>query len=127
MRVNQMRTKDDTLHMTLLFDFFGDILTKKQREYFDLYHNENLSLSEIADMDGITKQGVDDILSRAESKLLTIESKTGIIGKWLSMRTGLEHAGSIARELLNRCTGDGNTAGLASELADALEELKGQV
>jgi len=36
---------DKTLHMTMLFDFFGDLLTEKQKEYFNLYHNEDLSLS----------------------------------------------------------------------------------
>jgi len=83
---------DTTLNNTMLFDFFGDLLTEKQREYFDLYHNEDLSLFEIAESAGITRQGVYDIISRAEKSLIDIEEKTGIIKKWLETRTALEIA-----------------------------------
>lgn len=122
-----MRGTEDTLRMTLLFDFFGEILTGKQREYFDLYHNENLSLSEIAEQDGISRQGVDDIVSRAEAKLLSIESKTGIISKWLSMRATLSQAEDIARELLRLSGGDENLSAHMRTLMSVLDDLKGQV
>jgi len=82
----------ETLQMTMLFDFFGDLLTERQREYFDLYHNEDLSLSEIAESTGISKQGVYDIITRAEKTLMEIEQKTGIIKKWRETRAGLESA-----------------------------------
>ena len=84
--------EDKTLQFTLLFDFFGDILTEKQKEYFDLYHNEDLSLSEIAESAGITKQGVYDIITRAEKALAEIEQKTGIVNKWCKAREELEQA-----------------------------------
>ena len=81
---------DKTLQYTMLYDFFGDLLTEKQRDYFDLYHNEDLSLSEIAERAGISRQGVHDIIARAERTLMEIEQKTGIIKKWLETRTKLE-------------------------------------
>jgi len=84
--------EDETLHKTMLFDFFGDLLTEKQREYFDLYHNEDLSLSEIAERVGISKQGVYDIIMRAEKSLEDVEAKTGIIQKWRVTRFELEQA-----------------------------------
>ena len=83
---------DETLHNTMLFDFFGDLLTDKQYKYFDLYHNEDLSLSEIAESAGISKQGVYDIIVRAEGTLTEIEQKTGIIHKWRETRAELERA-----------------------------------
>ena len=83
---------DKTLKNTMLFDFYGDLLTDKQRDYFDLYHNEDLSLSEIAERAGISKQGVYDIIFRAEKTLSEIENKTGIIKKWHETRARLEHA-----------------------------------
>ena len=83
---------DETLQNTLLFDFYGDLLTDKQYEYYDLYYNEDLSLSEIAEGAGITKQGVYDIITRAEKTFTEIEEKTKIIRKWLETRNELEHA-----------------------------------
>jgi predicted DNA-binding protein YlxM (UPF0122 family) len=80
----------DTLFNTMLFDFFGELLTEKQREYYDLYYNEDLSLSEIAESVGISKQGVYDIVKRAEKTLIDTETKTGIINKWMQARTELE-------------------------------------
>ena len=67
--------KNKTLEMTLLFDFFGDLLTEKQREYFDLYYNEDLSLSEIAENEGGSRQGASDMIRRAEKELLSIEER----------------------------------------------------
>jgi len=83
---------DETLRNTMLFDFFGEMLTEKQQEYYDLYHNEDLSLSEIAESAGISKQGVYDIVIRAEKTLIKIEQKTGIIQKWFEARSVLEQA-----------------------------------
>ena len=84
--------KDGTLQNTMLFDFYGDLLTEKQKEYFDLYNNEDLSLSEIAEGAGISKQGVYDIITRAEKTLINIEKQTGIIEKWSEVRLELETA-----------------------------------
>jgi len=81
---------DKTLINTMLFDFYGDLLTEKQQEYFDLYHNEDLSLAEIAERVGISRQGVYDIVTRAEKALMEIEKKTGIIQKWHETRNELE-------------------------------------
>ncbi|MDR2598724.1 MAG: DNA-binding protein [Oscillospiraceae bacterium] len=83
---------DNTLQKALLYDFYGELLTEKQREYFDLYHNEDFSLAEIAEKANISRQGVYDIITRAEATLQDIENKTGIIAKWLETRKELEHA-----------------------------------
>jgi len=81
---------DKTLINAMLFDFYGEMLTDKQYEYYDLYHNNDLSLSEIADSVGISIQGVHDIIMRAEKKLTELERKTGIIKKWSETRAELE-------------------------------------
>ena len=80
---------NDTLQKAMLFDFFGDLLTEKQYEYYDLYHNEDLSLSEIAESAGISKQGVYDIITRAEKTLTETEQRTGIVQKWTHVRSEL--------------------------------------
>ena len=113
---------DDTLLMTMLFDFFGDLLTEKQREYYDLYHNEDLSLSEIAEKTGITRQGVYDIIARAEKSLAIIEQKTGVIKRWLDTRSELECAEVAARRLYDLADGNKELSALVTEIVRSLEK-----
>ena len=117
---------DDTLLMTMLYDFFGDLLTDKQREYFDLYHNEDLSLSEIAEKAGITRQGVYDIITRAEKSLVEMERKTGVVRRWRETRGELEQAVKIARELLGLSVAGEKYADLARKLVLILERLNSE-
>lgn len=74
--------KEKSYEMTILFDFYGDILTEKQYELFDLYYNEDLSLAEIAEHMGITRQGVRDGIVRAEEIITTFENKLGLAKKY---------------------------------------------
>jgi len=116
---------DETLQMTMLFDFFGDLLTEKQREYFDLYHNEDLSLSEIAEKACISRQGVYDIVTRAEKTLALMEQKTGVVRRWQETRAELEKAEVLARELLIMPDISDNAAEVAHKLVNTLEMLTG--
>lgn len=116
---------DETLQMTMLFDFFGDLLTEKQREYFDLHHNEDLSLSEISERTGISRQGVYDIITRAEKSLVEMEQKTGVVQRWLNSLMELRHAEAMARELQCLSGANRETADLAEKLVLTLEKLKG--
>ena len=67
--------KNQAYRMALLFDFYGDMLTDRQKEFFDLYYNEGLSLAEIAENYDITRQGVRDNIKRGEAFLLEMEEK----------------------------------------------------
>jgi len=74
--------KEKSYEMTILFDYYGDVLTEKQHELFDLYYNEDLSLAEISEHLGITRQGVRDGIVRAEEILTDLESKLGFSAKY---------------------------------------------
>ncbi len=91
--------KSKEVEMTLLFDFFGDLLTERQREFFDYYYNEDLSLGEIAENSGITRQGVRDIIVRARGTLKELEEKTGIVQRFLNMRAGILAVEEAAAEI----------------------------
>ena len=65
--------KNQAYRMAMLFDFYGDMLTERQREFYDLYYNEDLSLAEIAENYGISRQGVRDVIVRAEAAMSEIE------------------------------------------------------
>ena len=82
--------KSQAYRMTMLFDFYGDILTDRQKEFYDLYYNEDLSLGEIAENYGITRQGVRDVIVRAEAVLTELEDKTGLIKRFHTMKAQLD-------------------------------------
>ena len=92
--------KNQTYRMTLLFDFYGDILTDRQKEFYDLYYNEDLSLAEIAENYGISRQGVRDVIVRAEGIMTELEDKTGIIKRFKAMQTHVQAICDTADELL---------------------------
>ena len=81
--------KNQAYRMALLYDFYGDMLTDRQKEFYDLYYNEDLSLAEIAENYGITRQGVRDVIVRAEAILTELEDKTGIIRRFHRMQEQL--------------------------------------
>lgn len=74
--------EDGFVNNAMLFDFYGELLTEKQREYYDLHYNEDLSLAEIAEQSGISRQGVWDIIRRAEAAMQAVEDKTGLIKRF---------------------------------------------
>jgi predicted DNA-binding protein YlxM (UPF0122 family) len=65
------------IDMILLYDYYGDLLTDRQKECFELRYYQDLSLGEIGEELGISRQGVHDNLSRAEALLRNMEAKTG--------------------------------------------------
>lgn len=73
--------RHDALQMSLLFDYYAELLSEKQRTCFDLYYNQDLSLSEIAQELGVTRQSVHDSISRAEASLTELERVTGCIAR----------------------------------------------
>ena len=77
------------LQISLLLDFYGEMLTEKQREMIEFYYNEDLSLAEIADNQGITRQGVRESIMRAEAQLLVMEERLGLANRFHEMREGL--------------------------------------
>ena len=82
--------KNQTYRMTMLYDFYGELLTDRQKEFFDLYYNEDLSLAEIAENAGISRQGVRDVIVRAEGVMQEIEDKTGLIRRFEQVRGHLD-------------------------------------
>lgn len=80
----------DTVEMLLLFDYYGDMLTDRQRMCLDLRYNQDLSLAEIADELGVSRQGVHDNITRAEAHLQKMEAKTGCVRRYLQSRQAMQ-------------------------------------
>ena len=113
---------DAALFRTMLFDFYGELLTDKQKEYFDLHYNEDLSLAEIAMGEGISRQGVWDIIRRAEESMRRYEDKTGLVARFARSRTVIARAEEKLAWLQAETSGE--TAALARELREDLQELR---
>ena len=75
-------TMGKDLSVSVLLDFYKQLLTQKQSDALDLYYNQDLSLSEIAQHMGITRQGVRDNIKRGEKQLLSDEEELGLAGKF---------------------------------------------
>ncbi|MCD7769133.1 MAG: DNA-binding protein [Oscillospiraceae bacterium] len=103
------------LDRSLLLDFYGDLLTEKQRQYCDLHWNEDYSLSEIAQLGGLTRQGVWDILRRAETSLQDIETKTGLVRRHLERRGQIQ---ALRRDLAPLLPDDERGRALLARLDD---------
>ncbi len=91
--------KNQPYRMTMLFDFYGELLTDRQKEFFDLYYNEDLSLAEIAENYGISRQGVRDVIVRAEAVMTEVEDRTGLMRRFLRSREALATIEDAARQI----------------------------
>ena len=119
--------KNQAYRMAMLYDFYGDLLTPRQKEFYDLYYNDDLSLAEIAENYDITRQGVRDIVVRAERALEEIEEKTGLIQRYHRTRATTAALRQLSEDVrsLNR-TRLGNSSELeelCQKLDEAIEDL----
>ena len=112
----------DTIEMVLLFDYYGDLLTERQRMCFDLRHNQDLSLAEIAEELQVSRQGVYDNLSRAEALLRNMEEKTGCVRRDLRCRKAASAILSAAQKL--SASEDKQVRDLAGEIINAAKEFE---
>ncbi len=111
---------EERLVRSMLLDFYGELLTPRQRECYDLHYNEDLSLSEIAEQCGISRQGAWDNIRRASEALEGFEAKTGLLSRFMKTENRLRALQSILMEL-NAESEDKENRKI---IRDALEEVK---
>ncbi len=107
------------LSVSVLMDFYGELLTDKQRDTLDLYYNRDYSLAEIAEDLDISRQGVRDFIKRGEKQLYEFEEKLGMVKKYDKITTeieALEHLVEVNRTVIARSFID--------EAAAHLEKIK---
>ena len=106
--------------ISVLLDFYGDMLTEKQRSFIEYYYNDDLSLSEIAENEGITRQGVRDAIKRAEGQLFEMEERLGLARRFEEVRAGLNEILDCA-ELINESN---MRTGLSRDINEAVVRIK---
>ena len=108
--------------LILLYDYYGDLLTERQRECFELRYNQDLSLGEIGQELGISRQGVHDNLTRTEALLVNMEEKTGCARRDQRCRKVINEILKSAREL--RDSTDVKISAAAQRIISAAETLE---
>ncbi|MEW6725705.1 YlxM family DNA-binding protein [Desulforudis sp. 1088] len=83
---------NERVRISLLYDFYGPLLTDRQQAVFELYYEHDLSLGEIAGQFGVTRQAVHDILRRSGEILEEYEQKLGLVARHLERRAALGKA-----------------------------------
>ncbi len=102
---------EKNLEIAYLLDFYGDILPERRRDILDLYYNDDLSLSEIAEQMGITRQAVRECIKKTESELFFYEEKLGLRRRFTEAAERTERAMALCR-----IAGDSVPASLVEEL-----------
>ena len=120
---------DKDLQFSVLLDYYADMLTDKQKDVIDLYYNEDLSLSEIAEHENITRQGVRDSIKRGEQTMLELEEKFHLVEKSRKFYDIIEEVGKLAADIVEECSSCGNPKGIVKraeylvKLADENKDL----
>lgn len=91
----------DSLELILLFDYYGELLTERQKLCFDMHYNQDLSLGEIAQELSISRQAVYDNLSRTEALLKNMEEKTGCVSRDRQVRSAMAAIAEKAAQLIS--------------------------
>lgn len=111
---------EKNLNISLLLDFYGDILSERQKDMLDMYYNEDCSLSEIAESFSISRQGVRSVLKKGETILIEMEEKLGLVARFIKMR---DKSTEIASEL-DLINTKINNDDISSKIHSLIDEIK---
>ena len=113
---------DEIAQASLLYDFYGQLLSKRQKEVMELYHEENLSLSEIAAEFDISRQGVHDALKNAEKSLRGYEEKLGLVAKFQKSSEAIKEIDDIIDSVISKMQETADSG--ASDIVKNLKKIK---
>ena len=95
-----MNEIESIVNRDLLFDFYGDLLTEHQKRIFEAVVFDDRSVSEVAREEGISRQGVSDLIRRAQEQMISYEEKLGLVRKFRQRRKEIREIRRLAQLLL---------------------------
>ncbi|HHX61019.1 MAG TPA: YlxM family DNA-binding protein [Epulopiscium sp.] len=110
------------LQVTYLYDFYGQLLTPKQEKVFKGYYLEDLSLSEIAAEEEVSRQSIHDTIKQAERKLTTYEQKLGLVERFKKQEQELEIIINKMEDIQSN-NQDNNTNSIISDVIESMHKL----
>ena len=114
---------EKNVEISLLFGFYKNLLTARQADTVDLYYNEDLSLAEIGEELGISRQGVRDNLKRAEQLLYDAEEKLGLAKRFIEIRGKLGEIDIMIKEIEGSAEANRLPADIRKKINAVLETL----
>lgn len=115
---------NEILEQALLFDFYGELLTPHQKNIYEQFVLEDLSLSEIAESQGISRQGVHDLVKRCNKALVSYEEKLHLVEKFLTIKHKLEGMNQLLDETSDESF---QTEGIVEKLKSVSKEIIGEL
>ena len=109
---------EKNLRIACLLDFYGEVLSKRKQTVLSMYYNDDMSLAEIADEVGISRQGVRELIKKAEEELLFFEEKLGLFKTFTAAKSHLE--------ALTRHVSSNDAPDALKQEVEALSRLLGQ-
>ena len=103
----------DNIHVALLYDFYGELLNERQREIMESRLYDDLTLTEVAETEGVTKQAVSDMIRKCEAKLSEYEDRLKLLEKFLVIR-------QKAEEIVKLSGDDNRIRALAAEIIEVM-------
>ena len=113
----------DILKTTLLYDFYGELLTDKQKEIYELFYQNDMSLTEIASELDISRQAVRDQLKRTEKILSEYEQKLGLVERFMADRNSAQQIRRLIDELEDKCAFSPEAVAIAEKIRKAVDEI----
>lgn len=111
------------IEMSMLYDFYGQLLTAKQQEIWKLYHEDDYSLSEIAQAVGISRQGVHDAVKKAEKSLHEYEVKLRLVAKFLSTEQVITALDQEIDKLIAACSADEHLTKRLQSMKQTIDQM----
>ncbi len=110
------------MEQALLYDFYGELLTTHQRSVYEDFTFGDLSLGEIAEIAGISRQGVHDLVKRCQKQLSEYESKLHLVERFISVKDKVSEIQRLFQDYRN-CGGEAAGEQIDSLLQEILDEL----
>ncbi len=114
------------VRQTMLYDFYGELLTEHQRNAYEEVVMNDLSYAELARLEGISRQGAYDMIRRCDRQLEEYEEKLHLVERFLTVRTCVKEIGRKAAELKGTA-GEGGVRTLADEIEQKAKEILDQL
>ena len=113
----------EMVELSILYDFYGELLTDNNKEVFEEYIFNDLSLAEIAEQKGITRQGIHDIIKRSSKKLREYEELLHLVEKFKTIEIKVSNIKELTEQLSIQTNNSNNTETILSEINNLTDDI----